>query len=152
MENRFENFTYLIIKLSKLVQKIKNIEVREYGLRAIHVMCIYHLSKNTDGLTATELVNLTLEDKAAISRALLLMKEEDIVNYEPKTYGSIIVLSENGKRIAQEILQKANSALAAGGISLSSNDRAVLYKSLMAIEENLEEYYKKLIGDQDEYI
>ena len=43
MGDRFENFTLLIDKLGKIIQKIKNIEMKEYGLKAVHVMCIYQL-------------------------------------------------------------------------------------------------------------
>ena len=41
MEKIFENFTVNILKLNKLVNKIKQFEMEEYGLKAIHVMCGY---------------------------------------------------------------------------------------------------------------
>ena len=39
MEKIFENFTINILKLNKLVNRIKQYEMKEFGLRAIHVMC-----------------------------------------------------------------------------------------------------------------
>ena len=79
MDKIFEHFTITILKLNKLVQKIKLYEMQEYGLKAIHVMCGYYLMENPDGLTASELVKLTLEDKAAISRALKTLQEKGFV-------------------------------------------------------------------------
>ena len=73
MQNRFENFTIGVLKLNKLVQRIKLLEMDDYGLKAIHVMCIYYAACRP--VTAGELARLTLEDKAAISRALSLLKQ-----------------------------------------------------------------------------
>ena len=40
MEKVFENFAVVIMKLNKLIQRIKQFEMREYGLKAIHVMSL----------------------------------------------------------------------------------------------------------------
>ncbi len=144
MENRFENFTYLIIKLSKQIQRIKAIEVEEYGLKAIHVMCLFHLKNNSNGLTSNKLTALTLEDKAAISRAISYLKNEEIVTYEPKKYNGLIVLTEKGKNIAEEISKKADNALAYIGHSISEEERISLYKSLATIDREMNDYYFNL--------
>ncbi len=144
MGDRFENFTFLIDKIAKFIQKIKNIEMKEYGLKAVHVMCIYHLSQSKEGLTNKDLVYLTLEDKAAISRALILLKENNIIDYEQNKYNGKIMLTENGREVAKFIHKKTTLALDAGGVGLSDEERVILYKSLGIIEENLENYYNKL--------
>lgn len=64
MDGRFENFTVTILKLGKLVQKIKLFEMESYGLKAIHVMCIYFAGLSP--VTAVELCRLTSEDKAVL--------------------------------------------------------------------------------------
>ena len=56
MEDRFEKFTTYIMQFNRYIQKIKEIEMKEFNLHANHTMCIYFLSKNKDGLTSTELV------------------------------------------------------------------------------------------------
>ena len=68
MDDRFETFTMAVLRLNKLVQRIKLLEMGGYGLKAIHVMCIYYAAKGP--VTAGELSRLTCEDKAAVSRAL----------------------------------------------------------------------------------
>lgn len=144
MGDRFENFTFLIDKLSKIIQKIKNIEMKEYGLKAVHVMCIYHLSQTNDGLTNKELVNLTLEDKAAISRALIVLKEGNIIDYEQNKYNGKIKLTDYGRDVAKFIHKKTSLALEAGGVGLSEEERNILYKTLGLIQVNLENYYNEL--------
>jgi DNA-binding MarR family transcriptional regulator len=144
MEKRFENFTIAILKLNKLVQKIKLYEMKEYDLKAIHVMCIYYLYENASGLTASELSKLTLEDKAAISRALNLLQERGYVKYDSNTYSAIIKITDEGKKIATYIADKANAAVTAGGSSLSDEEREIFYKALSSIARNLEEYYNGL--------
>ena len=147
MENIFENFTVTILKLNKLVHRIKTIEMREYGLKTIHVMCVYYLSCNSEGLTATELVKQTLEDKAAISRALKGLRNNGYVTYDEKGYNARILLTESGKKLADDINGKAERAVNAGSAEFSEEQRIFFYRSLSAIAANLEEYLKKLNGE-----
>ena len=75
MDDVFERFTMTILTMSKLVQKIKSLEMHKFGLKAVHVMCLYHLRARPEGLTASELCRRTLDDKAAISRAVVRSME-----------------------------------------------------------------------------
>lgn len=141
--DRFENFTVSILKLNKLIHKIKLYEMEEYDLRAIHVMCIYYLNSYPD-ITATELAKLTLEDKAAISRALKMLAEKGYVNYTADGYNAKITLTDAGKAVSEDIAQKAAAAVDAAGGSLSEKQRGEFYESLGAILKDLEKYYDKL--------
>lgn len=144
MEKIFENFTVNILKLNKLVQKIKQYEMKEYGLKAVHVMCAYYLLENADGLTASELSKYTLEDKAAISRALLCMREKGFINYDPKTYNANITLTEDGKKFADTVMQKAARAVDAGAADMTDPERVEFYKTLGVIVDNLTVYCDEL--------
>jgi DNA-binding MarR family transcriptional regulator len=144
MEKRFENFTIAILKLNKLVQKIKLHEMKEFDLKAIHVMCIYYLGGSSHGLTATELARLTLEDKAAISRALQLLDARGYIKYNGSGYGATITLTAEGEKVADFIADKANIAVDAGGGRLTESERENFYKSLNIISEDLEKYYNTL--------
>lgn len=42
---RFENFTFLINKIYRDIQKIKLFELKKYGLKGSHMMCLYHLGR-----------------------------------------------------------------------------------------------------------
>ncbi len=145
MENIFEQFTVSVLKLNKLVHKIKSLEMREYGLKTIHVMCIYYLNSRREGLTAAELTKLTLEDKAAISRAIKTLRECGYVSYDPKRYGAVIKLTDAGADFAGVISRKAASAVKAVSYDFTDEQRIAFYKELETIADNLEKYYNSLM-------
>lgn len=149
MEKIFENFTVSVLKLNKLVQRIKQFEMREYKLKSVHVMCIYYLNEHREGLTASELMRLTYEDKAAISRALRQLLDYGYVKYDIKKYNSLITLTADGVRIADYVSLKADNAVKAGSAEFSEEERVFFYKSLAQITENLKHYYEELIKNND---
>ena len=149
MEKIFENFTVSVLKLNKLVQRIKQFEMREYKLKSVHVMCVYYLNEHREGLTASELMRLTYEDKAAISRALRQLRDNGYVQYDVKKYNSVITLTEAGVSIADYVSMKADKAVKAGSADFSEEERVRFYKSLAQITENLKKYYEELIKNND---
>ncbi len=144
MENVFENFVISVLKLYRCVQKIKNYEMREYGLKSVHVMCIYYLNESKKGLTSGELMRLTLEDKAAVSRAISQLREKGFVEYDSVKYNSPVMLTAKGVEIAESVLKKANRAVKAGSADFTEQERVQFYKSLNEISENLNNYYDNL--------
>lgn len=144
MEKIFENFTISVMKLHRLVQKIKHFEMSGYGLKAIHVMCIYYLKERKGELTASDLVKLTYEDKAAVSRALKLLSEKGYIDYNPNKYNSIISLTEEGEKVALFIEDKSDKAVKAGSAQMTEGERNMFYASLGSIAENLQKYYEEI--------
>ncbi len=140
MNERFENFTFLILKAGKLIQKIKNIEMKKFGLKAVHVMCIYYLNRVKEGLTHAELVKATLEDKAAISRALSTLKNKHYISYDEKKYNGLVLLTDEGKKVANVIEKRANNAVNIVGEILTEEERNRFYQSLKSLTENLFKY------------
>ena len=140
MDKIFEQFTVTVSKLNKLIQKIKLFESQKYGLKAIHIMCVYYLNENPEGLTSSELVKLTLEDKAAISRALKTMLEDGFAEKNQ----SRVMLTERGKELAEFISARSAAAVEAGSAFFTEEERSFFYKSLGEIADNLETYYSKL--------
>lgn len=145
MEKIFEHFTISILKINKLVQKIKQFEMQEYDLKAIHVMCGYYLNEHPEGLTSSELVKLTLEDKAAISRALKTMQDRGYVTYDPNKHNTPVRLTDKGKSFAEFIQERATRAVESGSAELSEEQRIFFYKSLGSIAAKLESYYNELL-------
>jgi hypothetical protein len=70
MIQRFDAFVSGITACYKYIQRIKSMEMTEFGLKGTHVMCLYYLRQNPAGLTASQLCGLCAEDKAAISRTV----------------------------------------------------------------------------------
>lgn len=149
MEKTFEHFTITVMKINKLVQRIKIYEMEKYGLKAIHVMCGYYLKEHEEGLTATELAKFTLEDKAAISRALSQLKERGYVQYGSATYNAKIKLTEEGRRLAEQISRKADRAVEAGQANFGEGERVAFYRALEDIADRLEAYYASLSEKAD---
>ena len=140
--DRFENFTVTVLKINKLVQKIKLFEMDGSGLKAIHVMCIYYAGGGP--VTAGELCRLTCEDKAAISRALGMLKGRGFINYDAGKYNAEVTLTGKGRELCDFIKVKSSAAVEAAGADLSEEERALLYKSLASVADNLEKYYNAL--------
>ena len=147
-DDLYVNFTVLIAKLNKIIHKIKSFEISKYGLHPIHVSCIYYLSKNPQGLTAKELCGLSLEDKAAISRALKVAQEKGYVKYTVKGRNEIVQLTQNGEKLATHINERVNSAVKAGNLNVEETERKFFYDSLFKISNNLIDYYKNLIKSE----
>ncbi len=144
MDNKFENFTLTVLKLNKLVQKIKQAEMNGYGLKAIHVMCIYYAGLAP--VTAGELCRLTYEDKAAISRALSLLKQRGFINYDGGRYNAEVTLTEEGVKLYGYITKKAEAAVDAAAGDLTYEEHVIFNKVLASISEKLEKYYNGLIN------
>ncbi len=149
MNDRFQNFTFSIMKLNKLVNRIKLIEMKEFGLKGIHVLCIYDLFVQ-GAMTAGELSRVTLEDKAAISRALKLLAEKGFVSYDSDGYNSPISLTNSGVSLAVAIEEKAQRAVDAAGGTLTEEQRSNFYECLDIISSRLEAYYKCISGGENE--
>lgn len=147
MEKVFENFAASVIKLNKLVQRIKQYEMRDYGLKAIHVMCVYHLNEHPEGLTSSELVKLTYEDKGAISRALGTLQEKSYITYDKNKYNTPVKLTPAGKELAKVISARSSKAVEAGSADMSEQQRVAFYTFLEEIADKLSDYYASLIAN-----
>ena len=118
MQDRFERFVVSITELHRYLQKLKELEMGQLDLKAGYTMCLYHLGKHPEGLTATQLTELCKEDKAAISRTLSQLSAKGLVSCE---------LPEN-KRSYRTLYY------------LTEEQRVNLYDSLERISHNLEQY------------
>ncbi len=157
MKERFKTFTILISKISRNVKKIKNQEMAEYGLRSVHVTCLYYLYSE-ESLTATELCELCEEDKATISRGLDFLEENGYIVCETKQakrYKSALALTEKGMEVGKKITDKINCVLDEICIDLSEEERGAFYRSLAIISDSLElctkgiQKAKKMKTDKD---
>lgn len=145
MIERFETFTVLSNRISRNIRKIKNQEMAEYGLRSVHISCLYYLYIS-GGLTATELCERCEEDKATISRALDHLESEGYLTCPSKTakrYKSTLVLTEKGMDVGKKIADKIDGVLDEISDSLTEDERIAFYRSLSLISMRLEAVAKK---------
>ena len=138
MIQRFDAFVSGITACYKYIQRIKSMEMTEFGLKGTHVMCLYYLRRNPAGLTAAQLCGLCAEDKAAISRTVSELRSRGyITTLSEKAYRAMLTLTAAGQELARKFDQLIEGWVTAGGDGLTNEERVDFYKSLSAIAENL---------------
>ena len=136
MLHRFESFVTGITTCHKYIQRIKSAEMTELGLKGTHVMCIFFLHHNEQGLTASQLCQLCAEDKAAISRSLALLQERGYICAEDKKYRALIRLTTAGQELAARVDTLIERWVGLGGDGLSDEERETFYRVLEQIASN----------------
>ncbi len=145
MEERFELFTHLIAKASRLVFKIKTEEMEKFHLKSSHVSCLYYLYKSKT-LTAKELCDICSEDKANISRTIKFLEKNGFIKCEShakKRYQSALFLTEQGVLVAKAMTEKIDSVLEQASKGLTEESRVIFYNSFLLICSNLEKICKE---------
>ncbi|MBQ7336771.1 MAG: winged helix-turn-helix transcriptional regulator [Clostridia bacterium] len=145
MYDRYKNFTVMILKIQRAIQKIKSEEMGEFNLKIPHVSCIYYLYKE-ESLTATELCDICQEDKSYISHALKYLEENGYIFCEStakKRYNAPFSLTEKGKELGVCVANKIDAVLEPAGIGMTEEERTVLYRCLARICENLDQICEK---------
>lgn len=143
MLKRFELFVITINQIYRSVQKLKTREMTEMGLKGTDVMILFHLGRHEEGLTSAELSVLCVEDKAAISRAVSFLTEKHLIAYADdstgkRKYRAKLLLTKEGKHAATRMLALIGGAVIKGGDGLTDEERAVFYKALGTISDNLQ--------------
>lgn len=148
MIQRFEKFTTGITRIYKSIQKIKKHKMSTLGLKGTHVMCLYYLSRHSEGLTASKLCRLCSEDKAGISRILADLEQKKLIRYEQseggKKYRAKALLTREGLLESRKLTKLILRAVEAGGKGLTEKDLEVFYHALFIIADNLERAYLEM--------
>ena len=137
MTERFEAFVGGITVCYKYIQRIKNAEMTELGLKGTHVMCLFFLNHNPGGLTAAQLCKLCAEDKAAISRTLATLQEKGYISSSGGKYRALLTLTPPGKEAAKQLDSIIDQWVNLGGDGLCEEDRVIFYRTLELIAGNL---------------
>ena len=106
MQQRFETFTVLIAKISRSIRRIKAEEMSEFHLKGPHVSCLYYLTQ-LGPLTAGQLCDRCEEDKAAVSRSLeYLEQNEPTLCDQLMLEGTLLTSCRRIGRTAQRMVDK----------------------------------------------
>lgn len=140
MLERFEQFTARVGQMYRCIQRIKNREMEEFGLRGTHVMCLHFLDKHPQGLTSTELSAACGEDKAAISRVVAELRERGLVHAEENRYRSPVRLTQTGAAVALRMREIIREVVTRADKGVSEEDLAVFYRVFARISTNLSAY------------
>ncbi len=139
---RFEAFTTAVTKAYKSIQKIKLSETEHMGLKANHVMYMHYLGKNEEGLTATDLCKLCIEDKAAVSRMITDLTKKGFVKPaqadSERKYRTKFILTEEGIEMNKKLNDAISIAVSKASSELSNEDRETFYRVFFYVTDNLE--------------
>ena len=141
MKERFETFMTAIGQINRSLQKLKSIEMADFGLKGTHVMCLYQLQQHEEGLTSAQLAQLCDEDKAAISRSIGELREKGLAyqpDQEEKRYRKLNLLTDRGREVTQAMDQKISDAVLTAARGYTAQERETFYHVLLQVAENLQ--------------
>lgn len=140
MVRKYELFSSAISCIYHDIQKIERTEMAKFGLKGPHAQCLLALNRYPDGITASQLCEVCDKDKAAVSRTLTELEQNGMVLRSERygtRYRACLTLTEQGKRAAAAISEKASLAVELAGKGLDDAQREVFYRVLGLISGNL---------------
>ncbi len=146
MIDRFQRFVYNISVISHLWHKIAAGEMKEYGLGGPYAVYFVTLFRYEAGLTPTELCELCGRDKSDVSRAIARLEEKGLVEKQKPAgtaYRAKLILTPQGKIVAQSVNAKVSEAVKSGGQGLTEEERTTFYEVLDCIASNLQTLCRK---------
>ena len=146
MLERFETFSLAISEISKHWHKLTTDEMGKYGLKGPHSIYLLVMAKHEEGLTAPQICELCGKDKADVSRTMSVMEQKGLVKKEGPShslYRGLLKLTEDGKKAAQYVADRARLAVEIAGKGLSEENRNIFYEALGLIATNLKEMSQK---------
>ena len=135
MKERFEAFITGVTVCYKYIQRIKNMEMTELGLKGTHLTCLFYLSRQN--YTAAQLCQLCAEDKASISRTVADLRARGYIAPSEKPYRAPLQLTEEGKKAAAQLEPLIHRWVLQGGDGLTEQQREGFYECLGIISTNL---------------
>lgn len=140
--DRFREFSGLVSRAEKALQRAKAEHVRGYGLRGVHVSCLLELNERPEGLAATELASACGVDRAQISRVTSELMELGLISGGDRgprrRYRSPLVLTEEGRLAASGMAGIVAEKLQSVSGDLPEEELAVFYRIFRQITERLE--------------
>ena len=145
MLDRFERFSYAISEISRCWRKLASEELAKYGLKSPHATYLTTMYKYPDGITVPQLCEVSGKDKSDASRMIAILEEKALVKkltVGGTLYRGVLVLTEEGKRAAEQVCARASKAVEVAGKDLDDETRETFYKALDSITANLTQMSK----------
>lgn len=145
MQHRVTDYMTLVVAAYKKMQQIKKKQTAiygAYGIKSQHVMVLYFLGHNLQGLTVTELASLCCEDKSATSRAVDYLAEQGYVIHEEdsarRRWRSKVTITPSGMRLCRIIDRVSIEASNAVKADISEGDLDVFYRVFHQMVGNMD--------------
>lgn len=150
MIDRFERFSFAISEISRYWHKIASDEMEKYGLKGPYAVYFTTMYQYPGGITSARLAELCSRDKSDVSRAISVMEEKGLVAKEgvnQNLYRALLKLTDRGLELAEQINEKAKTAVGCGGHGLTPEHREIFYNCLETIAGNLRRLSKEGLGE-----
>lgn len=146
MLNRFERFSLAISEIDRCWHKLAADEMAKYDLNSPHAVYLNALYRNEEGITSAKLAELCCKNKADVSRMVSILEQKGLVTREnigSNRYRALIKLTEEGKKAAMHVQERAALAVELAGAGLSDEQREIFYNALELITSNLQTLSKE---------
>lgn len=140
MISRFEQFVSAINGIHRCVQRIERDEMEKYGLKGYHAQYLLVLARHPEGITAGELCDVCDINKAAVSRSINELENQDLVlrkTHGGSAYRARLLLTEKGMQAAEWVSARAQAAVDLAGSGMTEEQRKTMYSALGTIASNL---------------
>lgn len=134
--DRYAQFRIHIENLSKNLQKYENSKLSSLGMRGIHALTLFQLSRRADGMTVTEIAAACEVDKALISRVVVeLIEAGHVVYLEPETknYRRKMVLTPRGRACLRRVTLLICSSIRDIKDEITVEELNAFFKVMMAL-------------------
>ena len=146
MLDRFARFSLAISEIDRCWHKLAADEMAKYELNSPHAVYLNTLYEYNEGITAAKLGELCCKNKADVSRMVAILEQKGLVRKEAiggNLYRARILLTEEGKRAAEHVQQRAALAVELAGSGMSEEEREIFYSCLERITTNLQALSKE---------
>ncbi len=141
MASRFEQFSFVISAIYRHIQMIERNEMEKLGLKGVFVQYLELLHRHPEGITSSQICEICVLDKAAVSRTIREMEEHDLICRQGSSYRAKIRLTEQGRQVTEHVLTRTAKAVELAGLPI--DDRPALYTSLEHISGILQKLSKE---------
>ena len=142
VEERFEILAHMVWGIHGNVQRLKLQIAQELDIKSVHVFLIYLLRNHPQGLTATELCEMSRSTEGLISRETAeLLKKGLIAVDKPsqnRRYRCKYLLTESGKTAANRISEFAMQVQSVVSAQIPREDLRVFYRTFGTLLENFD--------------
>ena len=146
MLNRFTKFSFSIAEIDRCWHKLAAEEMAKYDLNSPHAVYLNMLyDAGSEGITASRLGELCGKNKADVSRMVAILEKKGLARKTAvgkNLYRAKLTLTEEGKRAAEHVRERAALAVELAGSGLSDEEREIFYKALGQITGNLQKLSK----------
>lgn len=140
---RFKKFTLLIDGIHKSIHNLKITIAPHLGVKGVHVLWVWELLKNPDGLTAAELAMRSMVNRSLVSREIEELREGGYVVLEldgGNKYNGKLRLTDKGRELAESIGGEVMRIQDAVDEGISEEELDVFYLTLEKLNNNFLKY------------